>query len=68
MTKEDIIETRNKLGLNQKEMAYLLGVSYNTYTKWETGHRNPTTSAQRLIELVGLVGEHAPAVLNIWHE
>ncbi len=47
-----LLEMREKAGLNQGELAALLGVDTSTLRRWEEGRRNPSSAARRLIELV----------------
>lgn len=50
MTKEQIKRTRVINGMTQIEMAELIGVSINTYIKWETGFNNPSDLSLYKIE------------------
>lgn len=40
---------RNKMILTQHELAELLGVSFASINRWETGVHEPTTKAKRKI-------------------
>ncbi len=40
---------RNKLIITQHELAELLGVSYASINRWETGLHEPTTKVKRKI-------------------
>lgn len=42
-------ELRDKLIMTQKEFADLLGVSFASVNRWETGLNKPTTEAKRKI-------------------
>lgn len=42
-------ELRDKLIMTQKEFANLLGVSFASINRWETGTNKPTTEAKRKI-------------------
>ena len=42
-------ELRDKLIMTQKEFADLLGVSFASVNRWETGLNKPTTVAKRKI-------------------
>lgn len=42
-------ELRDKLIMTQKEFAQLLGVSFASINRWETGANKPTTEAKRKI-------------------
>lgn len=42
-------ELRDKLIMTQKEFADLLGVSFASINRWETGTNKPTTEAKRKI-------------------
>lgn len=50
MTKEQIKRTRVINGMTQIEMAKFIGVSINTYIKWETGFNNPSDLSSYKIE------------------
>jgi putative zinc finger/helix-turn-helix YgiT family protein len=52
LTPVEIREIRNRTGLNQVEMAQLLGVGDKTYTRWETGKSLHNKSNDNLIRLV----------------
>lgn len=47
---------RNKLILSQEELAQLLGVSFASINRWETGKQEPTIKAKR--KIVALCKEH----------
>jgi DNA-binding XRE family transcriptional regulator len=40
MTKEELVAARTALNLSRRDLANLLGVHWNTVTKWETGGQN----------------------------
>ena len=42
-----LLEMRSKAGLNQGELAGLLGVDTSTLRRWEEGRRNPSSAARR---------------------
>ena len=42
-------ELREKLIITQVELAELLGVSYASINRWETGKHEPTTKVKRII-------------------
>ncbi len=46
-----VVETRNKVGLSQREFATLLGVSVRTLQEWEQGRRLPSGPARRLLTI-----------------
>ena len=48
----EIREIRRRTGLNQVEMAQLLGVGDKTYTRWETGKSLHNKSNDNLIRLI----------------
>ena len=50
-----LLEMRSKAGLNQGELAGLLGVDTSTLRRWEEGRRNPSSAARRLIALIDLL-------------
>ena len=41
---------REKLMISQKELADLLGVSFETVNRWENGHHQPTYKLKRKIK------------------
>lgn len=45
-----IKELRNKLTLSQVEFAQLLGVSFASVNRWETGKHEPTIKVKRKIK------------------
>lgn len=51
-----IKELREKLILFQAELAELLGVSFASANRWETGHHEPTIKSKR--KIVALCKKH----------
>lgn len=50
--KKLVKDLREKLILSQSELADLLGVSFSTVNRWETGKHEPTIKVKRkLVEL-----------------
>jgi DNA-binding XRE family transcriptional regulator len=47
--KKLVKELREKLIITQVELAELLGVSYASINRWETGKHEPTTKVKRII-------------------
>ena len=47
--KKIVKEIRDKLIITQEELARLLGVSYASINRWETGKHEPTTKIKRKI-------------------
>ncbi|HPO53997.1 MAG TPA: helix-turn-helix transcriptional regulator [Clostridia bacterium] len=47
--KKLVKELRYKLIITQEELAVLLGVSYASINRWETGKHEPTTKIKRQI-------------------
>ena len=47
----DVIITRQKLGLSQAAFARMLGISPRTIQEWEQGRRNPQGAAQSLLRI-----------------
>lgn len=47
MTKQEIKELREQLGLSQRQFAKQLGVSKRTVAYWESGKRRPDKNAQK---------------------
>jgi DNA-binding transcriptional regulator YiaG len=52
---------RRKLGLSQREMAALMGVSFRTLQNWEQGQREPSQAAKMLLRVAI---KHPRAVLD----
>jgi len=52
---------REKLGLSQREMSVLMGVSPRTLQNWEQGHREPSQAAKMLLRVAI---KHPRAVLD----
>jgi len=52
LTPDEIRDVRACTGLNQEEMAQLLGVGDKTYTRWESGRSIQNKSSDNLIRLV----------------
>ena len=52
MSELDIKYLRQKLGVTQKELAKMVGVSENTIQNWEYGRRIPSTKHQILCSLL----------------
>ena len=52
MTREEIIQVRQRAGLTQQAMAELIGVNVTTYLNWEVGRKKPRQSAVRLIQML----------------
>ena len=44
---ERLRELRNERGLKQAEVGAIVGVSFNTISKWETGEREPDTKNKK---------------------
>jgi DNA-binding transcriptional regulator YiaG len=49
----EIHALRQRLGLTQRELARLLGVSESSVSLWEAGRRRPRGPAHRLLKLIG---------------
>lgn len=52
MTKEEIKDLRKELGITQQELADRLGLTVDTIRSWESGYRNPSGSAKKLLEII----------------
>ena len=53
MTSEEILAIRRSLGLSRRQLASLMGTTYETLCRWENGHRVPSTAyASKLRDLV----------------
>ena len=57
-----LVATRQRLVLTQPRMAAYLGVPVATYQSWEMGVREPSSSALRLLDVLGIVEALAPGV------
>lgn len=53
-TPDLVIALRQKLGLNQSDLARRVGVTTATVSHWETGRRNPSGSAAILLDFLRL--------------
>lgn len=49
-TAEDIRKLRESLGMTQEELAYEVGVSFSTVSRWETGRGEPSRLARRQLD------------------
>ena len=56
-----VTTARAKLGLSQREMAVLMGISPRTLQNWEQGQREPHQSAKMLLRVAA---KHPRAVLD----
>jgi putative transcriptional regulator len=56
-----VTAARRKLGLSQREMAALMGVSFRTLQNWEQGQREPSQAAKMLLRVAI---KHPRAVLD----
>ena len=56
-----VAKAREKLGLSQREMAVLMGVSPRTLQNWEQGQREPSQAAKMLLRVAVT---HPRAVLD----
>jgi DNA-binding transcriptional regulator YiaG len=53
ITPDEVRAIRTRLGMTQVEFAAAMGVSRQaTVAEWESGHRTPSGSAVRLMELL----------------
>jgi putative transcriptional regulator len=57
MTGHQICQIRKNLGLNQAELAQLLGVHGMTVSKWERGVLHPNPYQASLLERFGVAAE-----------
>ncbi|NLZ54316.1 MAG: helix-turn-helix domain-containing protein [Thermoanaerobacteraceae bacterium] len=64
-----IREMREKIGLNQEELAALVGVSKNTVWNWENGKREPrSTEINKLAEVLGVSVSYLMGETDVNHE
>lgn len=61
---QDIKAIRERLGLSQRQMANLMGVSVDTLQNWEQNRRKPRGAAKTLLLIAA---RHPEAVLDIMH-
>lgn len=59
---QDIKAIRERLGLSQRQMANLMGVSVDTLQNWEQNRRKPRGAARTLLLIAA---RHPEAVLDI---
>ncbi len=52
MEKNKIKKLRVKLGVTQEKLAQLLGVSFSTVNRWETGKGKPSPLAEEKIKSI----------------
>ena len=59
---------RNELGLTQESLAWELGVSFSTVSRWENGQNNPSRLAVAQLEgfCARMVNEHKLKVSVFW--
>jgi DNA-binding transcriptional regulator YiaG len=55
---------RADLGLNNKQMAVLFGVDYQTYDAWEQGISRPSKIVNRFLDIIDLLGIFHPVTLQ----
>jgi len=58
-------ELRDKLIMTQQELAVVLGVSFASINRWETGVNKPTTIAKR--KIVELCKENNIKLEDMWN-
>jgi transcriptional regulator with XRE-family HTH domain len=54
--KEIMLELREKANLTQREVAAVLGVTDQTVSNWETGHRMPRLTPKQMLKLCQVLG------------
>lgn len=59
---QDIKSIRERLGLSQRQMANLMGVSVDTLQNWEQNRRKPRGAARTLLLIAA---RHPEAILEI---
>lgn len=52
MTPQEVRELRQRLGLTQYQLSQEVGVQPIEVSRWERGHRTPSGSALRLLQLL----------------
>lgn len=63
MTRHEISEARNTLGLDIDEMATAMGIHRNTWGKWVKGERRPDNAAVQLVRYLLWLHGHHPRIL-----
>lgn len=63
LTPGQIKDLRFKLGMTQLEFAFWLGVSQNTVSKWENGHKMQHKLAERAVRR--LAAEHDITITDL---
>ena len=61
-TAKRVGELRKRLNLTLHDCAEYLGVPVTTLIKWENGTRTPGSSAQRLMDILGMIEVMAPNI------
>lgn len=65
MTGNDLREARNRMGLNQTEVAKMLGISYPTYSSYENNGKIPNTKFGMLQKFIDQSNEiHETKIIN----
>lgn len=68
--RQRLIELRETRGLSQEKAGELVGVSGQTWMRWETGANRPNhESVQKIVETFGVEPSHltgAPSYVPIW--
>jgi len=63
---ERVAELRKELGMNQKQLAEILGVAHNTLSQWESNSKDPSTAMlKRLCEILGCTSDYLIGLVDI---
>lgn len=52
MKPTEIKSLRERFGFTQKQLAEAVGVNRTAVTLWESGHRNPSGSAEKMLAIL----------------
>jgi transcriptional regulator with XRE-family HTH domain len=50
MTRDEIKDLRTRMGITQEKFSQMLGVTHNTYNRWENGRCKPSRLALEKLE------------------
>lgn len=62
MRPDDIVLSRKNVGMTQKDFADAIGIPVRTLQGWEQGRRNPSRTAQVLLNIIS---KHPAKVIDI---
>lgn len=56
MSPEEIKEVRTRWGLSQASLAYMLGMTVDSVSKWERGENKPSAPVLRILNTIAVKG------------